>query len=140
MPWTCKHNSTLKIIEVFYTGQITGRDLQEVTSELINLEIEKGMNRFLIDTTEMRLPPSFSLIDLYDLPSKQYLEDEADRHGRVAVVFLPTSSTAKKAAEFYETVCRNRGWMVKVFSERQEAVNWLTLSTSSNKPDAGGGL
>ena len=88
MPWTYKHNPTLQIVEVAYTGVITARDLRESTSEFIALEKEKGMNRFLIDTTEMKF--TGSLVDIYDLPNKQYPEEEADRHGRVAVV-LSTS-------------------------------------------------
>ncbi len=137
MPWTYKHNPTLQIVEVAYAGVITARDLRESTSEFIALEKEKGMNQFLIDTTEMKF--TGSLVDIYDLPTKQYLEEEADRHGRVAVV-LSTSPREIEVVEFYETVCRNSGWMVRVFSERQEAVIWLTSGASSNKPYAGDGL
>jgi hypothetical protein len=52
MPWTYKHNPTLKIAEVAYSGSTTARDLRESTSEFIALEKEKGIYRFLIDTSE----------------------------------------------------------------------------------------
>lgn len=136
MPWTYEHNPVLQIIDVVYAGNITARDLRESTSELIALGKEKGINRFLLDTTEMKLDTN--LVDLYDLPTQQYVEEKADRQGRIAVI-LPKSTRARKAAEFFETVCRNRGWLVQVFSERQGAVDWLTLSSPSNKPHAGDG-
>ena len=136
MPWIYEHNPTLQIIEVVYAGDITARDLRESNSEFIALEKEKGMNRFLVDATGMKLDAN--LVDLYNIPTQQYVEEKADRQGRVAVL-LPTSTRAKKAVEFFETVCRNRGWLVQVFSERQKALDWLTFSSPSNKPHAGDG-
>lgn len=125
MPWTYRENPNLQIIEVAYSGITTANDLQESTSDLIALEREKGLNRFLVDTTEMVY--SGSLVDVYNLVSKQYIQEGADRNGRVAVI-LPTFSRDKETVNFYETVCKNRGWNVKVFLARQEAVNWLTSS------------
>ena len=136
MSWTYKLNPTLRIIEVAYSGTTTARDLKESTSEFISLEKEKGINQFLIDTSEMEL--AASLVNIYDLPDKQYVEENADRSGRVALL-LPTSSREKEAVQFYETVCKNRGWNVQTFLERQEAIDWLTRGPSSSKPDAGEG-
>lgn len=137
MPWTYNINPTLQIVEVAYTGNTTARDLQESTSAFIALEKKEGINRFLIDTSEMEL--TASIMDVYNLPDKQYLEEEAERSGRVALI-LPTSAREKEAVNFYETVCKNRGWQVKTFLEHQEAVNWLTPGTASKKPDASDGL
>jgi hypothetical protein len=135
MPWTYKQNLKLQIVEAKFSGTTTARDLQECTSELIALEKEKGMNRFLVDATGMEY--AGSLVDVYNLPSKQYLEEGADVGGRVAVLF-PASPDDKEAVQFYETVCVNRGWDVRAFSERQEAMTWLTRSTTSSEPDARG--
>ena len=137
MPWTYKQDPTLQIVEVAYLGSTTARDLKESASELIALEKEKGINRFLIYTSAMEF--AASLADVYNLPSKQYLEEGADRSGCVALI-LPTSPKEKEAVQFYETVCQNRGWNVQAFSERQEAIDWLTGGTSSGKPDANNGL
>ena len=133
MPWTYNINATLHIVEVAYSGSTTARDLQESTSVFIALEKEQGINRFLIDTSEMEL--TASIMDIYNLPDKQYLEEAAERSGRVALM-LPTTARETEAVNFYETVCKNRGWQVKTFFEHQEAVDWLTRGTASNKPDA----
>ena len=121
MPWSYVRNSELKIVDVVYKGEISASDLRESTSEFIVLEKREALNRFLIDADEMSLAPNTSLFDVLDLPAKQYVEEEADRAGRVAV-YLSASSKAQDTVQFYETACTNRGWMVKVFRGRQEAL------------------
>ena len=130
MPWRYDIDPDQQIVELTYTGDITKRDLSESVSECIALEENKGLNRFLVDTIEM-LSVS-SLMDVYDLPAKQYVEENADRLGRVALI-PPKSSRAREAVRFYETVCQNRGWMVQVFEERHAATEWLTYRTVSNQ-------
>ena len=134
MPWSYDYNSKLQIVEVVYEGQITADDLSESTSKHIELEHKKGWNRFLVDATKMKM--ATSIMAVYDLPAKQYIEEKADRQGCVAVL-LPEDTIAKEAVEFYETVCRNRGWMVQVFSERQAAIDYLNRSRTANKPHTG---
>jgi len=128
MPWTYKQNPSYQILEAVLSGRVTKQDLQELTSALITLGKKESINRFLIGTTEMEL--TASNIDIYNIADQQFIEEEANRIGRVAVI-LPTSPEGKEAAKFYETVCTNRGWDVKVFSERQAAIKWLTTKTSS---------
>jgi len=137
MSWTYNHNPTLEIVEVVFVGTITALDLQESTSELIQLEKEKGINQFLVDATQMHYSGSLTVV--HDLPAKQYLEAGADRFGRVAVV-LPTSPRDREFVQFYETVCQNRGWFVKAFSTTREAIGWLIRTTSSNNQNADDGV
>lgn len=122
MSWNYEENPKLQIVEVEYKDHITGDDLHESNSEFIRLQKEKSLIKFLIDATQAELIAS--LADLYSLPTTLYTEESADRLGQVALL-LPTSPKAKEAARFYETVCKNRGWRVQTFSERQKAVNWL---------------
>ena len=129
MPCTYKHNSALEIVEIFLTGQVTIGELQESTSKFIAMEKTQGVHRFLIDTTEMELAEPLSLKDIHDMPARQFLEEGADRLGQVAIL-PPKSAEARAAVRFYETVCQNRGWLIKIFSERQEASNWLTSGAS----------
>ena len=123
MPWNYEENPKLQIVEVVYEGEVTADDLHKSTSRFIAIEKEKGMIKFLVDTTGSKF--TASLTDLYSLPTTQFVEENADRLGQVAIL-LPTNPEAREAVQFYETVCKNRGWRVQTFSERQEAVNWLT--------------
>ncbi len=124
MPWRYERNTELGIVEVFYTGTTSAQDLQESTSALIELEKRENLNRFLVDVSAMTLDASTSLLDILALPARQYLEEHADRRGCVAV-FVPDSSAAVDAVRFYETACRNRGWIVQRFAEHGEALAWL---------------
>ena len=136
MSYTINHNASLGIIELIYSGQITGTDLKEATSKCISLGKQTGTTKFLVDEVGMDL--TASIVDFYDLPTKQYEDEEANRQSHVAVI-LPTSKEARNAVQFYEIACQNRGWFVHVFSERQSAINWLTGNITPNKSDPGDG-
>jgi hypothetical protein len=136
MSYTINHNASLGVIELTYSGRITGTDLREATSKCISLGRQTGTTKFLVDEVGMDL--AVSILDLYDLPNKQYEDEEANRQGRVAII-LPTSKEARDAVQFYVTACQNRGWFVRVFSERLSAINWLTGNITPNKSDLGDG-
>lgn len=125
MPWNAKYNQELQIIELEYTGIISGDDMKEATSKCISLGNEKGTNKFLLDGIEAKI--SATLFDIFDHP-KQYINEKADRTGHIAVL-LPIDLKSQEAARFYENVCMNRCWRAKVFSKQQDAIEWLTGNT-----------
>ncbi len=125
MPWEIKLNSNQNMIEITYTRKVTAQDLQESTSKVITLEKETGIHRILSDTTEVNL--SASLSDLYDIPTKQYVQEGADNQGHLAII-LATSPQEKEAAKFFQTVCHSGGWYVETFANRQLAIDWLNSS------------
>ena len=130
MPWSYEHHQQSDVVEVLFEGVIDTHDLKSLTTELIQMEKDKGVNRFLLDCTTMELDASVSLIDVYNLPAKQYLEEEADRFAKVAVMHAESHNT-DHAIDFYEMVCQNRGWLVEAFSDRDAALAWLASGTSS---------
>ena len=123
MPWSYEYNSTFDVIEVAYRGSTSNQDLQESTSKFIDIEHEKGINRFLVDTSDMELEAT--LLDVHDIPETQYEVEGADREGKVALI-LSTSRFERQAGLFYRDACQNRGWLVEAFSDRKEAMDWLT--------------
>jgi len=130
MPWFYQDNPALSTVEVYFTGETTPHDLQEATARSIAIEKEGGRDRFLIDTTKMEFIASYA--DLFDLPAI-YQKENINPNVCIAVV-LSTSTREKDAAEFYKNICRNYGWQVRTFSERQKAIEWLlTNSTPENQ-------
>ena len=123
MAWTLECDSKLRIIELVYTGRTTGVDLQESTLKAIAMGKEEGFLNFLVDATEIVLLGS--IFDLLDLPVRQYPAANLYYQGRVAVV-LPKRPKEQQDARFYETACVNRGWLVKLFPNRDEGIAWLT--------------
>lgn len=129
MTWRVDYKSELGFIQVVYTGLVTLDEFKKATNEVISLSKSHKENRILIDDSNLEI--AVSTADIYKLPLF-YDDVNANRKSRMALI-LPTSPQAREDVQFYETVCRNRGWFIKAFNERQEAIDWLT----SNKSNAG---
>ena len=124
MPWTVAYDSELGIVDGRYIGRVTDDDFKKATAKAIGLAKANNTNRFLIDDSKWE--GGASVLGLFELP-KIHEELEADRTSRAALVLPPPSSTAEmRDVQFYETVCRNRGWHVQAFLEREEAIEWST--------------
>ena len=134
MPWNVEYNSELGIVQGSYVGRVTADEFKEATIKAIGLAKDNNTNLFLIDDSEYE--GGASLFGLFELPDL-HVEMEADRSSRAALILPSSGTVASEDARFYETLCLNRGWQVKVFSKRQDAIDWLMKKELSNKPDAG---
>ena len=134
MAYTLKYNHTLKIVELEYTGLFTAQESRESTSRAIALGKEHGDADALVDAMEAEL--SISIVDLLDLPSRQYVVNDMNRRIRVAVV-PPKLPKDREDAQFFETACLNRGWQVRLFPCRVDAIEWLKGADFSNEANAG---
>jgi hypothetical protein len=132
MPYTVKHDAVQGIVDVTFSGFITGDDLRDATTACIAFQQQTGALRFLIDADSWDMDAS--LVDIYDLPNRMYWEQELQRRSRIGVV-LPATATAQEAAYFYETACQNHGWNAKVCSDRQTARDWLTSAVDTTGSD-----
>jgi len=121
MTWKLEYNSKLRIIELVYSGDVSGSDMRDSTSRAISLSQEHAITDFLVDASKQE--QAGTVTDIHELP-QQYVEDGADHQSRVAYV-KPISPDLQQIAEFYETVCVNRGWHVQSFTNRHEAIGWL---------------
>jgi len=135
MPWKVTHAPSLHMSEVVFSGKVTGSELRAAASRRISLEKETHCNAILVDASNLEL--AATLVDVLDLPDRLYTDEEASRQSLIALV-QPKSDREKKEAVFYETACRNRGWFVQVFSERQEAIDWLASHAASYGPGTDG--
>jgi hypothetical protein len=133
MPYTLEYNRALNIIELVYTGRYTPQESRESTSKAIALGKEHGDADALVDATEAKL--EVSIFDLFDLPDRQYVAQDMKRKIRIAVI-PPRRPEDQEAARFYETACFNRGWQVRLFPDRDDAIEWLKGTDSPNRPDA----
>jgi hypothetical protein len=121
MSITVKYNPELSIIESMLADNVTAEDLRMHEMQAIALAKETNSIRFLTDATQATL--TMSLFGLYDLPE---LYEDQDLQRPVFIAVLPPASEAGKGlVDFYETVCLNRGWTVRIFGQRQEALDWL---------------
>jgi hypothetical protein len=135
MPWSVMYNPELHIIEIVYTGIITLDDIKEEIDASMALGKKEDTNKFLTDARDIDLKAS--VFDMHSIP-RLFAAKNAERLGKEAVL-LPESPEAQDAIYFYETVCKNAGWRIKVFSEREEAIDWLisrsNVSIKENEGD-----
>ena len=125
MSYSVTHVIGMALVELTFAGSITGTDLKESTSACIALQKDKGVTRFLVDGDDWEVVAP--LVDVLDLPDKQYWDEGVLKQTRIAVV-LPASKRSRTAARFYETSCKNRGWNAQLHPNRQSAIDWLTDS------------
>ena len=132
MSYSVDYNSALGLVEFAFVGRVTGKEFREATIVGLDLARKSKTNLFLIDDSE--LEDAGSVGDLYELPAL-YQELGFERSSKGALVLPAKSAMAAQDAEFWETVCINRGWIVKSFTSREEAINWLTKEDLSKKLD-----
>jgi len=136
MPFTLKQDPALGLVEVTFTGLITGTDLRDAVSKCISLQKQTGTTRFLVEAFGCDVGATF--FEIYDIPDKQSWKEEFNRQSRVAVI-LPDSAKTREAAQFYQTACQNRGWYTNLCLDRQSAMEWLTGTNATGKLAAGQG-
>lgn len=138
MAWTVEYNKHLRIIEVVLQGNVTGPEIRAAATRANELHKQMNVLDAVIDATDVQIPPP--IIDIYELPAKQFIAEGLNRRVRMALV-NPRSLVAREAAHFYETACINMGWQVKSFPTQDKAVAWLTnAEPGSGSLDTGQGL
>jgi len=74
---------------------------------------------------------SAKAIDLFALPGKLYFENNANRDTRMALIVNRQDQTTE-ALHLFETASVTRGWVARVFEERQTAMDWLQKQAALN--------
>ncbi|MHC4117100.1 MAG: hypothetical protein ACYSWO_06300 [Planctomycetota bacterium] len=121
MTWKVEFNDEFGFIETVYTGKLTKQNKQDSTAQALALARGDGPHLFLADIQDAEL--ELSLFDLYDIPGEWDVAG-ATRRNKLAVV-AREGGRLWQDLKFFETVCRNRGWKVGIFSGRQDAIGWL---------------
>lgn len=124
MPWHTQFHPEYGVVETAYCGLLSPPELQSAVEATLALAREHGSVRFLSDCTT--LEGGHSVFDLYAL--LDVLESWGFRRGwKEALLFpLAEDSTAADDVLFWQTACSNRGFFVRIFRDRTEALCWLT--------------
>jgi hypothetical protein len=122
MTWGIKENPGTARTELVYSGCLTKHDIEATATKALALAVQAGSGRFLKDLGKVETL-DLTTIDIYNLPER-WRSLKANRGNREAIL-APDSSAIMNDILFYETACQNRGWQVKIFSQRQDAIEWL---------------
>lgn len=121
MPYKIAVSDSHDYICLDYYGNVSKDDLADSISGCKKLYVETGISLFLADCTEMFA--EHSILDIFSkVDSFQSLEMKKDF--REAII-IPKESESKDKVNFYETACLNRGYNVRIFENKDDAVVWL---------------
>ncbi|MEI6765993.1 MAG: hypothetical protein WCM76_10150 [Bacteroidota bacterium] len=116
----CYHED-IKVVETVYVGPFPKDELFNSVTQTLEFALEKNTLLLLGDCKG--LSDNGSLVDIYSLA--EYYLTIFESHKFKEAIILPENKEAAKNLKFYETTCINRGFDVKVFSDRESAVSWL---------------
>lgn len=121
MGWKTDYNIKEKIIELEYTGIISGEDLKNAFVSTVDYINKHKTLLVLADCTKMTAGHTlFDLLGLLgDFEGLDFL-----REVKEALLLSPGQESASNIS-FWETACLNRGFKVKIFDNKQEAIKWL---------------
>ena len=122
------------IVRVRLTGPQTLADYRKQTEDALKLARRKKVSLFLVEDQQAR--NTASVLELFAMPA-MYEELGAPRSAKVGIV-MPHNSPSAADIRFYETVCVNRGFNVRIFATERQAIEWLMGDTrdSPGRPAA----
>ena len=122
MPFTISYQEDERIVIIENVGNIPYKDLVQQTDEALELGRIKDTRLYLADC--IRLVVQADAFEVFNFFPAIYEKIGAPRNSRLAVLMSEDAVTAKDM-EFYETICRNRGWQIRVFKDKGTAMEWL---------------
>jgi len=121
MTLSVKYNAKHGFVETKLSGVVSAEMVRQETEQAIAMAQANDCLFFLSDYSEAKT--DFSIVDVFELPALQ-AEADLDQCAQIALL-APASGGGRELAEFYETVCFNRGWSARVFRDRKAAIAWL---------------
>lgn len=122
MSHSVEFHPDLGVVETVYAGALSRAELETAVKETIDVGREHNAFRYLADCRT--LEGGHSLVDLYNMASLVEASG-INLDGLREAVLLPDSAGAVDNVSFWESTSFNRGLNVKLFKDRDEALNWL---------------
>lgn len=121
MPWETKYASDTATVVVNGSGRLALDDIRGIAKGATDLLQENKASRVLLDCSDAVL--DVKIVDVFYLPDC-YAKIGVPRNARLALI-LPKTQQPSGIYEFYETVCRNKGYMCRLFDTQRSAEQWL---------------
>lgn len=119
---TITYSEEIDAVLVTYAGRVAPEEVQEAIHAALTMAVERKCRRFLVDAADLQNSGG-TLTDTYELP--RIFEHFPDIRTYKDAIILPRRKAEAQDIKFFETTARNRGFNVRVFSDRQAAIDWL---------------
>lgn len=120
LSWTLAFDEADRILAVQARGVLDLASAEQLRREASDRFRELGCTRVLLDYRGLDAE-FLRTLDVYNLP-KVYQAWGISREMRMAVLI---AGVGRETLEFFETVCQNNGYAVRVFAGEPEARAWL---------------
>ena len=130
MAWTFETKDGDQLLEVIFQGVHDAEQLRAATFEIVDTLIAKGILRLVLNCYDAHF--NVPTVNVYQLP-ELYDAKGLSRQVRAAVV-RPHDGYHVEIFEFYEDVCRNRGYFVQLFDDADSAYEWLRSEGPTERP------
>jgi hypothetical protein len=117
MPEEVTYDAGSKLIRVRAWGRDTIADWRKSQQQVEKLQAQHGATKLLVDVREQESAPS--ALEIFDFG--------ADWPAEIQVAIV-TGTQTRSEQYFLETVARNRGKKMRLFSNVEEALSWLGRS------------
>lgn len=122
MNWEIDYLEEDQIVEARTSGRLRWEDNKLLSEQMLEAGREHRTNRFLVDHQELQ--PGFSVLEADKLPGM--LRDiGVDPQDKIAVLFSP-GLLKDDLFSFLQNVAYLNSLQLKVFTDRDEAIDWLT--------------
>ena len=121
MAWAASYVPDKATVVVNGSGRLGFEDMKRIAMGATDLLHENKASRLLLDCSEAFL--DVKVVDVFYLP-ECYSKVGVPRSARIALV-MPKRRQSSVIYEFYETVCRNKGYLCRLFDSQQSAEQWL---------------
>ncbi len=121
MPYKINYIEKSGIVIIENKGELTYDELVNQSKEAIILAKDKNSQLFLSDFSNVKVQANtFKLLKFPEI----YEQYGMNRNSKIAVVVTNVELKTDEL-RFYETICINRGWQIKIFLKREHAFEWL---------------
>lgn len=121
MAWSINRSAEGRYIEVVFAGSVLSGELADAVRETLRQAVEHRLVRILADCTQLEGGHTFA--DLVEVIGE--MRDRGLEGRYREAVLLPAKPQVVPLAEFWETACLNRGFIVQLFKDRTAALDWL---------------
>jgi len=121
MPYKIETGSEPERIEIKYTGTVSDSEYKSAIAEFIKFNSEKRCLLVLTNLLEMKVTPS--ILNVYD--SINMFEKMGIDTRTSEALIIPRNKFVEDNVKFYENACQNRGYNVRIFYNREDAITWL---------------
>jgi hypothetical protein len=124
MPYTITHLEEKNILEAIYRGRVKPTEVMTAITKLLFLAKKHKTNLFLIDCLEL-IDDKALVFENYKLGvDLTKITQKIPEQVKDAII-LPRSPQAADNIRFFETVAINRGLNIRLFKNREDALEWL---------------